>query len=239
MFSLKVTGDLGKAFKIAADNASDLKEVLSQFSKYLRGKVKEHFEEGGPGWPALSSGTKNRLQHSFTGKFTAHGKLRKSAQKSILKQIEKGISKGKIPMAARSQFKAIVAGNLAGNNTALRAFGFIEGKKKAKDQNAAEKIQSKLNKLAAQTHSKRSEGLEKTRASGKHKLLGKLASSIKSKVTKDTLEVFSAVEWANVHDDGGTAGHGSKIPKREFMRLDENDLKVLATLLEGHIVKNT
>jgi hypothetical protein len=239
MFSIKVSGDLGQKFKIMAANLDTVDEALKQFSKYLRDKAKGKFESEGPGWPGLAQSTDQRLAHSFTGKFTVDGKLRKSSQKAMLAQIEKSIKKGKLPMSARTLFKKMAAGNLAGDDLALRAFGHIEGKKKAKDLNTVEKTQRKLQKLGQQTRDQRRAGLNKTRALGKHKMLGKLASSIKSKMAKHTLTVYSGVPWAGVHNEGGTGGKGARIPQRQFLNLDQEDLEVLSALLEAQLVEHT
>jgi phage gpG-like protein len=239
MFTLKVSGDLGKKFAIASNSLDNLAEALQQFSKYKRDNVKAIFASEGPGWPGLARSTDKKLTHSFTGKITVDGKIRKSSQKKILTQIESGIKKGKIPLSARSLFKKIASGNLSDDKLALQVFGHFEQKKKAKDMNSVEKLQKKLQKLAGQTKAQRQQGLGKSRAIAKHKMLGSISNSIKAKVLgKQTLEVYSIIPWAGIHNDGGAAGKGSRIPERRFLDLTEQDLEMLATLLEGHVTKN-
>lgn len=237
MFKFQFSGNMAGKYSLAVNNLDNLTAALRQFSKYLREKTKQRFAQEGPGWPGLAKSTEEKLTKSFTGKFTVHGKLRKTSLGNIRASIERGIRKGKISVAARSKFNQIVAGNLHNDNLALKAFGFFERKKKAKEMNAAEKIEAKLDKLAKKSRAARAESLSKSRAIGKHRLLGKLASTIKSSIKGSTLEVYSSVDWAGVHNDGGSAGHGSRIPARTFLELEEKDLEVLVTIVEGQIIK--
>jgi phage gpG-like protein len=49
-------------------------------------------------------------------------------------------------------------------------------------------------------------------------LLGKLPIGVKTSARgQSSLEAASPVAWAGVHNDGGTAGRGSRIPQREFV----------------------
>lgn len=67
------------------------------------------------------------------------------------------------------------------------------------------------------------------------RLLGKMSSSIKTEIRGGSLSVYSEIEWAGVHNDGGTAGHNAKIPQREFLALDEEDVEALEGFILDHI----
>jgi phage gpG-like protein len=58
-----------------------------------------------------------------------------------------------------------------------------------------------------------------------------MPGSIRATVGSGSLQVFSEIEWAAVHNDGGTAGHGAKIPQRTFLDLEEDDLEVLESFI--------
>ena len=47
--------------------------------------------------------------------------------------------------------------------------------------------------------------------------LGQIANSFSIDFDKSNWEMFSRIPWAGVHNEGGTAGHGAKIPKRVFL----------------------
>jgi len=48
-------------------------------------------------------------------------------------------------------------------------------------------------------------------------ILGRLPYSHRATVTGNQLDVASPVAWAGVQNDGGTAGHGAKIPERQWL----------------------
>lgn len=51
----------------------------------------------------------------------------------------------------------------------------------------------------------------------KRRPLGRLSSAIDVKASARGMVVTSRVKWSGVHQDGGVAGHGARIPKREFL----------------------
>jgi phage gpG-like protein len=48
-------------------------------------------------------------------------------------------------------------------------------------------------------------------------LLGGLPSTWKTSTNASELKLSHRVKWATIHDEGGTAGKGARIPKRQFM----------------------
>lgn len=79
--------------------------------------------------------------------------------------------------------------------------------------------------------------VERAKKDASEKMLGKVAASIKTSIKNGTLTVESKIPWAGVHNEGGPAGHGANIPKREFLALDEEDLDVLENFLLDAIDK--
>lgn len=62
------------------------------------------------------------------------------------------------------------------------------------------------------------EGRGKKRAKiRRRRLLGKLSSAIKIFIDRSTLTVQSMVKWSAIHQHGGIAGRGARIPRREFL----------------------
>lgn len=81
-------------------------------------------------------------------------------------------------------------------------------------------------------------GGQRYRASEKStRILGGLEDSITMRLVKGKrIEVFSKARIGAIHNFGGTAGHGARIPKREFMFLVDSDLEFLANLLREQAV---
>ena len=76
------------------------------------------------------------------------------------------------------------------------------------------------------------------RAQAKHggQILGKVASSIAAKIKKGTLTLESKIPWSAVHNDGGTAGHGSAIPGRTFLEWTEADFEDFTRMAQDRML---
>lgn len=70
-------------------------------------------------------------------------------------------------------------------------------------------------------------------------ILGGLPGTLVVEVQRGTVTLVSRTRehWTDVHNKGGTAGHGAKIPKRETIKLEQQDLAVLKQILEGWLVE--
>lgn len=55
--------------------------------------------------------------------------------------------------------------------------------------------------------------------------LGRLPGSVTTRVTPRSLIAESKVPWAGIHNEGGTAGRGSRIPARPFVFMSEEFLR--------------
>lgn len=73
------------------------------------------------------------------------------------------------------------------------------------------------------------------RASGRRrrarKLLGRLPTAMTLKLERKRMVGRSKVAWSNVHRDGGTAGHGSRIPARDWLWVGDRFLKHAAEVI--------
>jgi phage gpG-like protein len=70
-------------------------------------------------------------------------------------------------------------------------------------------------------HAKKSEGPEgrwpKRATKSRKRLLGRLPGTVKVTSSGNSVSAVSGVKWSAVHQEGGTAGHGVKIPARPFL----------------------
>ena len=57
------------------------------------------------------------------------------------------------------------------------------------------------------------------------RMLGRLPSARRSVVRSDSLSSISRVKWSWVHQAGGRAGRGSRIPQRQFMWMSNSFLR--------------
>lgn len=68
-------------------------------------------------------------------------------------------------------------------------------------------------------------------------LLGKLPTALQTKSDRRRVAMISRVKWASVHRDGGIAGHGSRIPKRDWLWASKAALDVIGSIVSKHLGK--
>lgn len=205
-----------------------LDKVLRAFGKYLRAKAKSKFQAEGPGWQELAASTRKRLESTGTGRLTERGKVRQTARIKALasKLSNDGARNAELLSKLRSVTRSSGGGNLG---QLIRA------------SSAKAKQQKELLNLAAEIHRAQAKAAagkkfnRQRRAITKHKLLGRLGTSIKASAKKNRLVVFSVVEWSEIHNDGGNTAKGARIPARTFLELDDEDLKVLEQMIADHV----
>lgn len=61
----------------------------------------------------------------------------------------------------------------------------------------------------------------KRRRAKPRKLLGRLPRAVKAVVSNQSLIIRSRVPWSGVHQAGGRAGRGSRIPRRQFLWISD------------------
>lgn len=212
-----------RMFDVIVSSLQDLREPLRLLGAHLRQKAKTRFSSQGPGWPGLAASTQERLDSSYKGKMTAGGKVRSTARlRGILRKASPDIA-----AAVRSATASTGGGKLGAairNSSELGRGIRSQLKAVAKELDRAQ--------ARAGAGKKTRKGV---RASKRHKLLGRLSGSLKARVTKGAVEVFSVVPWAGVHNAGGTNGRGAQIPSRTFLELEEEDLAVFQRLIAEHL----
>jgi hypothetical protein len=69
-------------------------------------------------------------------------------------------------------------------------------------------------------------------------ILGKLPETLEAQVSGAVMTLASRTtrHWTEIHNEGGQAGSGSKIPKRETVTIEDSDLDVLVALLKAHML---
>jgi hypothetical protein len=69
-------------------------------------------------------------------------------------------------------------------------------------------------------------------------ILGKLPATLEVLVSgaKMTLASRTGQHWTEIHNEGGQAGSGSKIPARPTIFIEDSDLEILVALLKDHML---
>jgi hypothetical protein len=87
---------------------------------------------------------------------------------------------------------------------------------------------------AASTTSGRSKRRRQIR---RRRLLGRLSSAVVTRVARGGMVVESQVAWSEIHQSGGTAGRGAKIPARPFLWWSREILDEIAAKITEYVGK--
>ncbi len=69
------------------------------------------------------------------------------------------------------------------------------------------------------------------------KLLGRLPGAVSYKADSTSVTGTSRVLWSGVHQDGGTVGHGSRLPARPFLWISDDMIRIAENTLGGALVR--
>lgn len=203
------------------ERLQDLMPILRRFGAYLRARAKARFESEGPGWQPLAQQTGHGLIHRRLGRVTRIGSLRETAAlKGLRAQLRRDVRADRLDARVLGAFERATrstgGGRLRGAVNAYVREQKYKGQllRIAKDLDRAGKLRA--GKRAITRH---------------HRLLGRLASTIRAQVKKKELIVMSIVDWAGVHNVGGEVGHGAHVPARTFLELEDRDVDVLRDLI--------
>lgn len=67
-------------------------------------------------------------------------------------------------------------------------------------------------------------------------MLGRLDSLNEWSISRVMLQVVSIVPWAGIHQWGGVAGRGSRIPQRMYLWISEPRMEELCVILQRHVL---
>lgn len=204
------TGGAVRELEILADSFAEIRPVFAKFSAYMRQEIQSVFDsDGGGKWPErkvpklLGEEAKAaKIEKIRSGKYSSlSGALRSSQRKAARLLARTPQSNSKLTERRRksvakyeSQLEEIKRIE-AGGSKDQKGFRQLYERAGRREERAARKI-DRLERGA---------------------LLGQIANSFSIDFDKTSWEMFSRIAWAGVHNDGGTAGHGARIPARVFL----------------------
>jgi phage gpG-like protein len=200
----------------------DLKPALNAWNKYKRKEVQERFAASGPGWsPTLRQQSTKTSQASEERARQISDALLRRKLKRQLRRAQQQHTKGKGTAASverrymiLKEFERLAAGGAP-------SLSLITD-------------DAKLAKNVAGMRGRQQRAL--TKASSK--TLGRIASSIKSKLSKHEITIYSEIEWSGAHNKGARVGHGTTLPERRFLEVTEDDMQLLKKLIEEHVASS-
>lgn len=107
---------------------------------------------------------------------------------------------------------------------------------------AIDKLRKNLVKAEKQKEKARQEGTSTkstiggdARKADTHQLLGRVARSLQWTVEGTKVSCYSKIPWSEVHNAGGTAGHGANEPMRAFLLILAADRAKMAEIVLSHL----
>lgn len=216
MLTIKVNAEgVERKFQVLVDSVKDLHPVLKAFSKVKQAEVQRRFDTGGPGWAGLAAATKEGREQRMA---VATARVKEVAVKKLGSTLRRDVRRA----LRKSGSDAIERRRLA-----LKLFHelYVGGQQTPARDKGEQRIRESLTKRIGRAESQAST-----------KVLGRIASSIKAKVSGGTLTLESSIPWAGVHNVGGTAGNSANIPARTFLEWTEEDLAALVYMFQERML---
>ena len=217
-----------RELEILADSFAELRPVFAKFSVYMRGEIQSVFDsDGGGRWPErkvpkpLGEEAKAaKIEKIRSSQYSSlSGSLRSSQRKAARLLAKTPQSNSKLTAKRRKsvekyesqleEIKRIGAGGLKDQ----KGFRKLYERASRREDRAAKKI-DRLERGA---------------------LLGQVANSFSIDFDKTSWEMFSQIPWAGVHNEGGTAGHGARIPARVFLEWTPERLERFVTMANEYL----
>lgn len=222
---LSVNGQL-RELETRAERLEDLELPLRQWEKYKRGDVQRIFDAGGPGWPD-KKGAKQGPQTAGAAQADA-ARIKKVADNILRIKLRAELRRAQRKHARGKGNESKSAATVARRYAVLKEFERLAaGGDPARGSTGDARLDKSVSGLRART----------ARASAKaaSRPLGRVAASIKSKVEKHAVSVFSTIPWAGAHNEGATVGNGARLPERRFLDITEQDTAVLLMLITAYV----
>jgi phage gpG-like protein len=189
-------------------SAKDATPALRRIVGKMRSRARDRFR--GLVSPGLSRSYQKKLEQTRTSAITAAGNVRASFARNQEAQLRK---KGASEMTL-AELRRLARGGST-------AFSLAE-----QQEASIERLRKKL--AHARATGKRVGG--DRRRSDKHQLLGRLRTALEGKIHGFTAILENRIPWSRVHNDGGTAGKGARIPARATLFILAEDVAAFAQI---------
>jgi phage gpG-like protein len=236
---IRVTYDdkeVQKALRVTVDALTDLAPIFKRFLAWLRPEIQKVFDQQGPGWAPLDKASKERRTKSMP-------ELADRIRQRALNPLERSV--GRTHSRAVKRFiKTSPDAKLyerRKKTLAKQEAQHAEAQRIAQEQRDA--IYGPL--PTGKQFAKIGQRVEKYRASAEERiaalergdLLGRIASSIRSRIDRGSLTIESMIQWAGVHNDGGTAGNGARIPERKFLEWTPERIEKFIEIAQQYVTE--
>ena len=198
-----------RQLEILADSFAEIRPVFAKFSAYMRQEIQEVFDsDGGGKWPPrkdprpLGAEAKAaKVEKIRSSQYSSLSGAVRSSQRKAARLLAKTPTESKLTERRKK--------SVAKYESQLEEIKRIAGGG-SKDQKGFRKLYERMSRREDRAQ-KKIERLDRGAP------LGQIANSFSINFDKSSWEMFSRIEWAGVHNEGGSAGHGARIPARVFL----------------------
>ena len=187
-----------RELEILADSFAELRPVFAKFSAYMRQEIQSVFDsDGGGKWPERKV-PKPLGEEAKAAKIEKIRSSQRKAARLLAKtpQSDSKLTERRRKSVAKYEVQLSEVQRLSqGGSKDQKGFRKLYERASRREDRAAKKI-DRLERGA---------------------LLGQVANSFSIDFDKTSWEMFSRIDWAGVHNEGGTAGHGARIPARVYL----------------------
>ena len=252
------TSEVVEAIAAIVRPLEDPGEALEKIGAYKLAKVRQVFAAEGPGWPPRAEGSKSyaeraralavhrvrrKLQRELRRAKGSDDPLRAYRRNQVLKEFER-LARGGDP--SQSILAPVTARERAVGKERAVLVRELRERKKAGNERGARRSQKRLDEFDAANRDaidildgnrvrKSVAGLPgriaRAEKRGAGRLLGRLGSGIRANARKRSLTLAHPWKHAGIHNEGGVAGHGARIPARPFLYWDADDVDAAAEII--------
>ena len=222
---------VSRKFDTLAETADDLSPALKRFGGYLKKMALKRYAE--QAFPGLAQSTLDRRAQK--GIKSLEKKLERDFRKAKSRAWDQRRAAGLAPRGALARTLArLTLGDLMGAQAVASSRGVQNRLRVLEEFRRRHRGGDAPGKLTAKQEASLTAREERAVAKAVGgPILGQLPRTLVVKVErgKVTLESRTYQKFSEVHNKGGTAGHGAHIPKRETIKVDETDLQIFAGIL--------
>ena len=199
-----------RELEILADSFAEIRPVFAKFSAYMRSEIQAVFDsDGGGKWP-------ERKTPKPLGEEAKAAKIEKirSSQYSSLSGALRSSQRKAARLLARTPQSDSKLTERRRKSAAKYEAQLAEVQRLSQGGSKDQKGFRKLYERAGRREERAERKIDRLERGA---LLGQVANSFSIDFDKTSWQMFSRIAWAGVHNEGGSAGHGAKIPARVFL----------------------
>lgn len=223
-------GGLDEALELTIDALSDLTPIFVEFMKWLRPEIEKVFGQQGPGWPEREQTSEQQYKKTLPARIEAiRSRALNPLQRSVMRSYQRAEKRLGKTAPTNSRLLERRRRTLAKQARQLEEIKRVNAGGASSNAREFAKLGQRVEKYRGRTE-------ERVQAMEQGELLGRVATSIKSVIASNVLTIESTIKWAGVHNDGGVAGKGARMPERKFLEWTPERISKFVEIAQNYVV---